>query len=88
MFTADQLVAHVVGDYLLQSHWVAQRKTSRLAVALLHALLYALPFVLLTRSPVALLVIVVTHAVIDRYRLVRHVIWYKNQWLALAVRYL
>ena len=82
MFTADALVAHVVGDYLLQSHWVAQQKTSRLVVAVAHALLYALPFLLLTRSPVALLVIVATHAVIDRYRLVRYVIWLKNQWLA------
>jgi len=37
-----------------------------------------LPFVAVTRSPVALAVIVVTHAVIDRYRLARHVVWVKN----------
>ena len=27
MFTADQLVAHAVGDYILQSHWMATEKT-------------------------------------------------------------
>lgn len=27
MFTIEQLVAHGVGDYLLQSHWMAQYKT-------------------------------------------------------------
>lgn len=29
MFTADQFVAHLVGDYILQSHWMATEKTKR-----------------------------------------------------------
>ena len=29
MFTAEQLVAHVVGDYVIQSEWMATEKTER-----------------------------------------------------------
>lgn len=76
---AEVLVAHGVGDYLLQSHWMATEKTKRWLPAVLHAVTYALPFLLLTHSPPALLVIAGTHAVIDRYRLARHLIWAKNQ---------
>jgi hypothetical protein len=71
-------LAHLVGDYLLQSHWMATEKTKRWWPALVHAVTYGLPFLLVTQSPWALLVIVGTHAVIDRYRLARHLIWAKN----------
>lgn len=64
-----ELIAHLLGDYCLQSHVMASRKTSSWRWALLHAAIYTLPFLLLTRSPAALLVIGGTHAVIDRYRL-------------------
>jgi hypothetical protein len=78
MVTAGQLLAHAVGDYLLQSQWMADHKTQRWAAAWLHAVTYALPFLLLTRSPSALIVIAGTHAVIDHYRLARWVVWAKN----------
>lgn len=54
MFTADQIVAHLVGDYILQSHWMATEKTKRSIAAATHAITYTLPFLLLTRSPAAL----------------------------------
>lgn len=73
------LVAHMVGDYLVQSHWMATEKTKRWWPAIAHAVSYGLPFLVVTRNPVALGVIVGTHAVIDRYRLARHVIWAKNR---------
>lgn len=76
--TADQLVAHAIGDYVLQSHWMATQKTSRWLPAVLHGLTYGIPFLFLTQSPVALAVIVGTHMVIDRYRLARYVVWAKN----------
>jgi hypothetical protein len=72
------VLAHLVGDYLLQSDWMASEKTKRWWPAVAHAVTYGLPFLLVTRSPLALLVIVGTHAVIDRYRLARHVCWAKN----------
>ncbi|WP_328856874.1 DUF3307 domain-containing protein [Williamsia herbipolensis] len=75
---AGLLLAHLVGDYLLQSHWMATEKVRRWWPAIAHAVTYGLPFLLVTQSPAALLVIVGTHAVIDRYRLARHVVWAKN----------
>jgi hypothetical protein len=72
------LLAHLVGDYLLQSHWMATEKTKRWWPAVAHGVTYGLPFVLVTQSPLALAVIVVTHIVIDRFRLARHVVWLKN----------
>ena len=80
MVTADQLVAHAVGDYLLQSDWMATNKTRRSIPAALHALVYSVPFLLLSRSPVALLIICLSHFLIDRWRLARYVCWLAN-WL-------
>lgn len=76
--TADQLLAHAVGDYILQSHWMATEKTKRSTAAAIHAVTYGLPFLLLTTSPVPLAVIVGTHFAIDRWRLARFVVWLKN----------
>ncbi len=78
LIVADQLVAHAVGDYVLQSDWMAGEKTKKSVAALAHVLTYGLPFLFLTQSPLALLVIVGTHFVIDRWRLARYVCWVKN----------
>jgi hypothetical protein len=72
------VLAHLVGDYLLQSHWMACEKTKRWWPAVAHGLTYTLPFLLVTQSLWALLVIGGTHIVIDRFRLARHVVWAKN----------
>lgn len=81
MITADQLVAHAIGDYILQSDWMATEKTKKSIAAAAHVVTYAIPFLALTRSIAALVFIVVTHFVIDRWRLARYVVWAKN-WLA------
>lgn len=78
IFTADQFVAHLVGDYILQSHWMATEKTKRSSAAAIHAACYTLPFLLITQSPLALAIIVGTHFIIDRWRLARFVVWAKN----------
>lgn len=78
MFTADQLVAHAVGDYILQSDWMADNKTKSHAAAAVHAITYTLPFLLITTNAWALAAICITHAYIDRYRLARFVVWLKN----------
>lgn len=83
-----QLLAHLFGDYILQSDWMANNKTKRSWPAFVHALLYSLCFVPLIwfhgRVPLASWVcwgwIFVTHFLIDRFRLARYVVWAKN-WL-------
>jgi hypothetical protein len=82
MVTADQLVCHAVGDYVLQSDWMANNKTKRSLAALAHVLTYVVPFLFLRPSVVAMVVIVATHFVIDRWRLARYVCYVKNQVLS------
>lgn len=78
LITADQLVCHAIGDYLLQSHWMASRKTKSSLAALCHVFTYMLPFFFLRPSFAALAVVVGTHFVIDRWRLARFVVLAKN----------
>lgn len=85
------VLAHLIGDYVLQSDWMATRKIkpgpndahshgeSWLA-AIVHGLTYGLPFLLVTHSPAALAAIVGTHIVLDHYRLAKQVIWLRNHF--------
>ncbi len=78
MITADQIIIHAIGDYVLQSDWMANEKTKRHGAAAVHAIFYSFPFLLFRPSIAAWLVILVTHFFIDRYRLARYVVWAKN----------
>lgn len=78
MITADQLLCHAIGDYILQSDWMATEKTKKSVAALCHVLTYGIPFLFLRPSWLAMFVIVSTHFVIDRWRLARFVVWIKN----------
>lgn len=73
-----QLIAHLFGDYIFQSHWMAGEKRRSTFPAILHAVLYGLAIAFVTQSVHALFVIVITHFVIDRWRLARYLIWVKN----------
>jgi hypothetical protein len=85
--TADQLICHAIGDYVLQSHYMAQNKTRSSRVALYHALTYAVPFLFLRPSVWAMVVIVGTHFFIDRYRLARFVVAFKNLFFTAPAEY-
>lgn len=78
----EQLILHLLGDYITQSDWMASNKTTSSVPCLVHATVYSLPFLLLTRSPLALFAIWSTHFVIDRYRLAKYVVWAKNVLLS------
>ena len=78
IFTADQIVAHLIGDYILQSHWMATEKTKNSVAAAVHAIAYSIPFLFITQSPEALVIIFGTHFLVDRFRLARFVVWLKN----------
>lgn len=41
----DLILAHLVGDYLLQNDFIAQNKKSNKSVCVLHVVLYILPFI-------------------------------------------
>ena len=77
-----QLILHLIGDYLMQSDWMAQNKTKAFWPAYVHATVYALPFLMLPAAwhhhELPFVVILLTHFLIDRYRLARYVVWAKN----------
>lgn len=87
VITADQLLAHAIGDYVIQSHYMATNKTKSSRVALYHALTYAIPFLFLWRSWSAMAVIVGSHFVLDRWRLARYVVAFKNLFLSTPAEY-
>lgn len=87
MFTASQIICHLVGDYIIQTDWMAQKKTVSSKAALIHALTYSIPFLFLTNNIYALSVICFTHFLIDRFRLARYVCWFKNQFSPKDFRY-
>lgn len=76
----EQILIHLWGDYITQTDWMAQEKTKKNIAALAHAIVYTMPFALITQSLVALGIIGVTHYFIDRYRLARYVVFAKN-WI-------
>lgn len=78
MITGDQLLCHAIGDYILQSDWMANEKAKKSLAALAHVTTYGLPFLFLRPSWKAYAVIVGTHFLIDRWRLARFVVRFKN----------
>lgn len=72
-----QLILHMWGDYLTQSDWMANEKTKHWFPALAHALSYSLPFFFIG-SWQAVLVIFASHYLIDRYRLVKYFLRWKE----------
>lgn len=78
MITGDQIVAHLVGDYILQSDWMGVKKTDDFKVAFIHGFFYSVPFLFLNPSLRAFGVIWLSHAIIDHLRLAKYVVWVKN----------
>lgn len=75
----EQLLIHLFGDYISQTEKMASEKTKSYKWAAIHAAVYTIPFILLTRSELALFVIFFSHFLIDRFRLARFVIFAKNK---------
>ncbi|MBI4225413.1 MAG: DUF3307 domain-containing protein [Candidatus Sungbacteria bacterium] len=79
IITSAQLLAHLLGDYFLQSGWMANNKTKRCWPAFVHAVVYSLPFLLMFQPSLeAMFVIMSTHFLIDRWRLARYVAYAKE----------
>ena len=75
----EQLILHLFGDYVTQTDWMAKNKINDIRVASVHALVYTLPFLFLTNSIYALLIICITHIFIDRFRIARYIIFMRNK---------
>ena len=75
----EQLLVHLLGDYALQSDYMALNKSKRTIPCLVHVLIYTSCFLLLTTSWKALLVIGVTHFLLDRFHTpLKRFIWLRG----------
>lgn len=73
------LLCHLVGDYILQSDWMALNKSKKSLNCLVHVLIYTACFLVLTTSWQALFFIGATHFILDRWPvIIRRIIWLKN----------
>ena len=73
-----ELLFHLVGDYILQTEQMATRKLRSWPWAIIHAIVYSLPFLLIIRHWECWAVIAGTHAVIDRMAIASTVCRIKN----------
>ncbi len=72
------LIGHLVGDFLLQTSWMARQKKTRWVPLLVHALVYVLAIRLATGwGPAALMIIVASHILLDGGDLARRY----NAWV-------
>lgn len=69
----EYIVAHLVGDYILQNDWQAMNKKKSYIICAVHVLLYMLPFLFLPISYLALALVAVQHFVQDK---TNFVVWF------------
>lgn len=74
----EQLILHLLGDYVTQSQWMADNKRKNDIAAFVHAVVYMLPFLWLAPSLASLSAIGISHFLIDRFGLAVYVVWAKN----------
>lgn len=74
MIALELLAAHMVGDFILQTNWMAVNKTKNLTALFIHCALYTICFfpVIVGRDKmdglIFLLLIFVTHMAVDHAR--------------------
>lgn len=68
----ELLICHLIGDYILQNTWMSTNKTKNSILGyfscFVHAMLYILPFIFITKNIISLLIICLSHFIIDKYR--------------------
>jgi len=62
----EQLLSHLIGDYVFLVPFLAKNKGKKFHWALLHALLYVIPFILFCHATLLqVAIILITHAIQD-----------------------
>lgn len=82
----EQLLLHLVGDYVTQTDWMAKNKVNSWFPAIIHAFVYSLPFLLIA-SPLQVLAIGGTHCIIDRFRLAKYLIFARNKMTDFSLKW-
>lgn len=69
------IYAHLIGDFIFQNDWMAQRKKHSSWVCLFHVLCYLVPFLWTPLAYWQLLVIGIEHFLQDRWQAVPYIMW-------------
>ena len=72
-FNIPYLLAHFIGDFLLQSDWMATRKKQSNIACSIHVILYMLPFIFVELSLIQFILIAFQHWIQDRSKFIA---WY------------
>lgn len=64
------VLAHLVGDFLLQNDWMTSRKKESAWVSLVHVFFYSLPFIFVPFSLGQILLVAIQHFIQDRTEVV------------------
>lgn len=77
----EQLLLHLLGDFIIQNDWMALNKKKKTPIGFLacfiHSVTYSLPFLLIT-SWDAVIIIGSTHFIIDHTKIIDYIICFKN----------
>jgi hypothetical protein len=76
--TGNQIVCHLIGDYIFQSNWMALNKVKSYNACFWHALVYSMPFLFLSPSLAAIAFIFASHFTVDRFSLAKYICWVTN----------
>jgi hypothetical protein len=76
-----QLLLHLLGDFIIQNDWMALNKKKKSWIGELachvHCITYALPFLFIA-SPLSVLIIYITHYLIDRTNVIMYFLAFRN----------
>ena len=81
------LLFHFIGDYIIQSDWMANEKIKSNWPAFIHAVSYSGLFFIICDWQYCVGLILLTHFFIDRFRLAKYVVYFKNLFSPAAYRY-
>ena len=69
----DWIIAHLIGDYIIQNDWMAKNKKISSFVCFIHVLTYMIPFLFCGLSVVQFVLIAMQHFIQDR---TNFIVWF------------
>lgn len=69
-FNLNWLLAHFIGDYILQNDWMAIGKKKSNFICFIHIAFYMLPFIFTSVTPIQFILIGTQHYVQDRSKFI------------------
>jgi len=65
------IFAHLIGDYLFQTDWMANNKKKNTWACIIHVIIYMIPFLFCQLTPLQLTLIAIQHFLQDRTNFIK-----------------